>query len=75
MKFREIANGASGRQFDRESKYPLPVALMVIGTRKNWDQEKGPSPDTPPKFKLMCPFPEPLPTAFHSSGVGRGGFT
>ena len=40
MKFREIANGAFGRQFDRESKYPLPVALMVIATGKIGTRKK-----------------------------------
>ena len=48
---------------DRESKYPLPVALMVTRDQENWDQEKRlRRPDTPPRFKLMCPS-EPLPTA------------
>src|SRR5580704_7604006 len=54
MKFREIANGASGRQFDRESKYPLPVALMVIGTRKIGIRKKTRRPIRL-RFKLMCP--------------------
>jgi hypothetical protein len=54
MKFREIANGASGRQFDRESKYPLPVALMVIGTRKIGTRKKARRPIRL-RFKLMCP--------------------